>query len=188
MKTLLLLAFAPLFMFGFTSETKTNSTMYPDSLSVDTSYKIYELVDEMTDKVYYTANRKLILANDEKTKGFSLRLDIEKNKDGKLEGTGILASLVGLGSCCEKVELIVMFEDQTKFSLLSWNKFNCKGDAWFFIKETHIKQLSEKKLLRIRIRNGFTGDMFTQDVESNSKNYFMNFFRLISLNKSEKFD
>ena len=39
-----------------------------------------------------------------------------------------MAKIVGLGSCVENVEMIVLFENGEKLKT-SWNKFNCEGNA-----------------------------------------------------------
>ena len=139
--------------------------------------KINTLVDEMTDEVSYRVDKRLVISNPAQTKGFAIEPYI-KEKNGKIYAEMMLVSLVGLGNCNEKNKIIILFDDGSKFTSLSWNSFNCTGDAYFTFTKDEIKQLSTKTLSKIRVQNGETFESLTADVEA--KNYFIEFYKLLN--------
>lgn len=145
------------------------------------SAKVIKYEDEMTNQSFYTPSKNIPLISPDNSSGFAVSLGIEQG-NGKLVADGIRVKMFSMGSCCEKSELIVMFEDSTKFTLVSWNKFNCEGNAWFNLTDNQIKQLSEKPLLKIRLMNGYTFDSLTSEVSEGADEYFINLFEQMSAN------
>lgn len=131
--------------------------------------------DEMSDKTYYLLSKKIICFNQEATKGFSLSAFIEPD----LTVRDIKTVMVGIGSCVEKNEMIIMFEDDSKLTFKSWNGFNCKGDAWFTITKKDVDILSTKKIKKVRLTNGRTYESYTADLEEKYSDYYIRLFRML---------
>jgi hypothetical protein len=146
------------------------------SLSVFSQTKnpfvIQHCKDKMSEKEYYFAEKKLICSNAEKTKGFTITPSFITN-DGKLVNNGFNCKNVNIGACDEKDELIFLFEDDTKITMTSWNKFNCDGNAYFDFSEDQLNQLSSKKVSAIRFTNGRTFDNLTYSLKETEKDYFV---------------
>jgi hypothetical protein len=140
--------------------------------------------DKMTDKEYYFPQKKLICANPEKTKGFTLVPNF-KATDYGVKNNGIMCDNVNIGSCDEKDSLIILFEDDTKIILTSWNKFNCEGNAYFDFSDSELNDLSTKKINTIRFTNGYTYDTLTITLKIQQKDYFV---RAFSNQKIEEVD
>ena len=126
----------------------------------------------MTDKCTYFFSEKIIVANDEKTMGFAMRPLISE-KNGNLSCGDILVKSVNIGNCNEKDKLILMFDDSTKISLVSWNKFNCEGDAWFSLKLSDIDKLASHKIIKAYFQNGRSYDSYTAAILAEDQDYFM---------------
>lgn len=140
-------------------------------------------VDDMEDKSYYYPSSDLVISNEGKTKGIRLSAFIDE-KDGEIWIGDLSVKMVNIGSCVEKNELIIMFEDSSKISLTSWNKFNCKGDAWFNISSDDIEKLSTLKMKKIKITNGYTFDSFTKAVPN--PDYYRQLFYAVKTKKIKK--
>jgi hypothetical protein len=100
MKNLRLLVIAIL-LFG--------TTLNINAQGVDSVY-IISNTDEMSGKTYIFANKGVLVTNDTKTIGFKLSPHISDN----LTLGMITAKIVGLGSCHEADEIILLFEDGQK--------------------------------------------------------------------------
>ena len=139
---------------------------------------IEKVVDDMTDEVNYYATLNLIVSNDEKTKGITLHPSIRK-KGNNLVAYDLICSIVGLGNCNEKNKLIIMFEDESKINITSWNKFNCKGKAYFELNQSQVIELSTKKIIKIRLTNGQSYESIT--AEPSMQDYFITFYKELEL-------
>jgi hypothetical protein len=137
-----------------------------------TPYVIEHCKDKMTDKEYYFAQRKLICANPEKTKGFTITPNFKADKGGMKNG-GFMCKNVNIGSCDENDSLIILFEDDTKITLTAWNKFNCEGNAYFDFSESQLKDLSTKKVNTIRFSNGRSYESLTITLKEDQRDYFV---------------
>lgn len=140
---------------------------------VDTTYVI-KYVDEMTDQSSLFSNRKLIIANDTKTIGFTILVTMSKY-------IWIYTNMVGLGSCNENDELIILLENGNRIKLTSRNDFNCKGDSYFVLTNDDILRLRLSPISKIRITNGRTFDNYTGEVEPQDKYYFIQLFNSYSI-------
>lgn len=165
-----LLISAPSVLTAQTVFTKEN---LPDSVV------ILHLKDEMTGKTSYFPSKKVVCLNEDKSKGFALSAFIEQD----LTISDLKIKMFNIGSCVEKNEMIVLFEDDSKMKLLSWNDFNCKGDAWFRITKSNIEELSTKKIKKIRITEGRSYESYTGELKETDKDYFV---RLFSILKDKK--
>lgn len=135
--------------------------------------KIEKSVDEMTDKVSYFPSERFLATNKEKNKGCALDMVIDE-KNGKLTSEFIAAQMVGLESCNENNTLIILFENGEKFTLNSWNKFNCKGNAYFSLSKNQIELLKVSPISKVRITNGRSLKSYTSEIEY--KSYFVDFY------------
>ena len=127
--------------------------------------------DIMTDKEYiYTKERILCLEGEKK--GFVVKLSFEIKK-GVFKYSGITVKSVGIGNCVENDDLIILFEDNTKITLKSWNKFNCDGKSYFDLNGSELNNLT-KRIKAIRFQNGRTFESLTVLLEKeNDKTYFI---------------
>jgi hypothetical protein len=135
---------------------------------------IGKIIDEMKDKIYFAPSKKLVCINEGSKKAFSISYYFaEENKTPVLRGIDI--KVVGIG-CIEKTKLYFLFDDGEKFNITSWNKFNCKGNAWFKIKPKHLNLLSSKPLKKIMVENGRDFKSVTYTLEENQKRYFIDLY------------
>ena len=137
-----------------------------------TPFVIEHCIDKMTDKEYYFSRKKLICANDTKTKGFTITPDF-KSTGGSYINNGFICKNVNIGTCDENDELIILFDDDSKITITSWNKFNCDGNAYFRLSDEELAELSTKKISSIRFMNGRSYDTFTLTLKADQKDYFI---------------
>ena len=93
-------------------------------------FVIEHCIDKMTDREYFLSTKNFVGANSQKTQGFVITNSF-KGVDGKLEQNGIILKNIGIGNCDENDELIFLFDDESKITITSWNKFNCEGKVYF---------------------------------------------------------
>jgi hypothetical protein len=139
--------------------------------------------DDMTDKCVYYPRHNMILANDNKTVGFTIDARIVE-KAGQLAVADIMIVSVNIGNCNEGDKLIIMLSDSTKLSLTSWNKFNCEGNAWFSLRESDVNRLASNKIIKAYFQNGRSYDSFTKEIEGEDQDYFI---KLIADCRENKF-
>lgn len=148
--------------------------------SAQDTLKIIRYIDTMEDSYYIAPNKSFIILDAKKTKGF--RLDLGINKE-TLELRDLLLETINIGACNENNELIILFEDDTKIKLKSWNKFDCEGSTYFGISEEDAKQLATKKAIRLKYQNGYTFDSLTEDIEEFYQDYFIKCLRMLANNQ-----
>ena len=156
------------------AETKSTATVSKS----DGNIHVVKETDEMTDKVYYYLNEKLVCQNAEKTKGFALEYNLKGKTDAAIKVSGLMLKVIGL-DCLEKTQLLFLFEDASKFSTTSWNKFNCKGNAWYSSTPSQLKQLAEKKIKKIRVQNGRNYKSYTHELSESEMTYLMDTYKAI---------
>jgi hypothetical protein len=140
---------------------------------------VEHIVDQMTKKEYYLSTEKLIIANKEKNKGFSITPNF-KFEDGKvILHALIVKSFVG-GSCVENNTLYVLLENDKLITFKSWNKFNCEGTSYFDFTEEDLQLLSESKIKLIRFVNGRDYAQFEKTPNADQKDFFV---RVLTNNK-----
>jgi hypothetical protein len=133
----------------------------------------------MTDKEYFLCLEKLVCANKEKTKGF---LMTPMFKSG-ITPDGIRIKSVGLGSCNEDDELIILFDDNTKVVAKSFYGFNCDGNSAFDFTEEDYKMMSTKNINSIRLTNKRSHMYLTYTLRPTEINFLI---RVYSHNKIEE--
>lgn len=136
------------------------------------SVHLIKETDAMNGKTYVYGSRAFVVAEDDNKKGF--RVDTYIRED--MSFGFIVVTLVGLGSCNENDELIILCDSGQKVTKKSWNKFNCKGDAYFNLTEAEIDILRKNPIDKIRVTNGRTYDSYTGQVKAKDKSYFMQLF------------
>lgn len=137
---------------------------------------VYEK-DEFSDKEYLMTDKDLLVSDDGK-KGFILYPRFKKEK-GEWVYSTIGGTAAQIGSCYENDKVEIIFEDGSKFQMVSWRDFNCKGDIGFDLYGKFREQLS-KPMKAIRFTNGRTYDSFTKNLTSDfDKNYFINAFKAL---------
>lgn len=139
------------------------------------SIYIIKSVNEMTDKVYYFANKDFVVANETRKKGFKVSTIL---KD-EMEFDVIYITMVGIGSCNEKDELIILFENGQKMKSTSWKSFNCEGTTYFSPTDEDLILLRTQPLSKMRIMNGRSFDSYTGEVEKKDKRYFIQLFNAL---------
>lgn len=137
---------------------------------------------DLSGKCIYYVSDEVIIANKEKNKGFKYHPSVEM-KNGVLECAGILTTMVNIGGCVENNSLIFLLDDGSKVMLKSWNKFNCDGDAWFFLSKDEMNLLREHKVVKAQMQNGYSYESFQNDVPLSEQDYFIRFFAEIDANK-----
>lgn len=144
-----------------------------------TAQKIYikKIIDPMEDAPFYLLSSDMVVSNLAKTKGARLDAFVSE-KNGGVAISDIAVKMINIGSnCVENNELVILFEDTTKITLVSWNKFNCDGDAWFHVSEDEVLKLSTLKIKKIKIINGSTYDSFTSDVKPLDADYYIQVYK-----------
>ena len=153
------------------------------SLGVTTkSQTIYGDCTDLSGSCYYYVQENIIVTNSQKNKGFTFSPSVDM-KNGQLICDGINAQMINLGGCCENNSLILLLEDSSKVILQSWNKFNCKGDAWFNLTRDELDLLREHKIMKAQIQNGRTYDSFQNSISKSNQDYFLRFFKALDSNK-----
>lgn len=150
------------------------ATITSFSFAQKDSVYVAKIVDDMEDKSYYVPSRKMICASDDKKTGFALSAFLTYKND-EITINELKVKTVNIGSCDEKDELIILFEDDSKIKLISWNEFNCKGDAWFNLSKSDKESLSKLKIKKIKVQNGRTFESFTKELTDDG-DYFIQLF------------
>lgn len=145
------------------------------------STRINKYVDEMTDKTFFSPSANIPIVSDDNQKGFALSLMI-KEVNGKLVQDGLSVLMINIGRCVENNELIIMFADSTKLTLVSWNKFNCDGNAWYNLSEKQYKKISENKIIKIKVTNGYSYESLVGEVPEDADEYFINLDKRMKAN------
>jgi hypothetical protein len=135
----------------------------------DSVYVIKE-TDAMDGKVIAYSSRDFICANDAGKIGFRVSAHINFRD---IKFSMITATMVGIGSCNEKDEMIILFENGEKIIKTSWKEFNCEGGTYFDMNDDDIQLLRTQPISKIRMTNGRTYDSYTGDVKKKDKRYFI---------------
>lgn len=81
-------------------------------------------------------------------------------------------------SCIDKgARLYINFADSTEISLRSWNDFNCKGTAYFYLTPQLLEKFANKELDHISF---FADKQQYGRVDKNESDYFMQYAGLLS--------
>jgi len=152
-------------------------------LSQNDSVYIKKSVDEMEDRNYFFPSRELVLNTKDKRKGVVISAFIDEEDDG-VAIYELSAKMYNIGTCVENNELIFMFQDSSKITLISWNDWNCDGNAWFKLLSTDIQKLSTSRIIKMQIKNGYTFERFTSSIPK--QDYFIQLFYAVRTKKIKR--
>tara|TARA_R110000822_G_scaffold179722_2_gene319519 strand:- start:225 stop:737 length:513 start_codon:yes stop_codon:yes gene_type:complete len=141
------------------------------NLHAQDSTFMYYFTDELESVTYYMPTSDLVVSNTDKTEGAIIGFHL--TYEG--EFSFLTATLIGLGNCNEEDKMIILFEDGSKINLVSWNKFNCEGTAYFNLSAEQKEKLSTIPVKTIRVTNGHSYESVTSSKGYN-KRYFIQAF------------
>lgn len=139
-----------------------NDSIAPLDTIISEPYYIKKCTDIMSGKKYVFGSKKLICSEDGKT-GFSIRISWD-DKNGLIKYSGLSLVHVNIGNCSENDKLIILFEDDSKIELTSWQSFNCEGNSYFDFANNKFGSLNTKKIKAIRFTNGKSFDSYTYKI------------------------
>lgn len=155
---------------------------YTDAHMPDTLV-VLKYTDDMRDRVFFFPSTDIKCTDNSSGKGFTLDCFIEKN----LTIGDLKVDMGKLGGCCENNSLIILFEDETKIKLTSYNDFNCKGNAWFKISEKNKEQLATKKIKKVQAMNGRSYESHTQELDVLDQDYFIRLNKMLEKKETYKY-
>jgi len=141
------------------------------SFAQSDSVFIQKQVDEMTDKSYAFPSRKIVCIDEVNKRGFNVSFFMDV-VNGKCSTSDLQVKTVRIGTCNENNTIVFLFEDGTKLSLKSWNKFNCEGDSWFRVSNSDKEKLSTIKIKKIMVENGRSYESYTHELKED-QDYFI---------------
>lgn len=144
-----------------------------------------DIIQDCTDlsgECLYYPSEQIVVANEKATTGFTISADLT-DKNGNLQIDGFICNLYNIGACCEKNQLTLMFEDNSIITLLSWNDFNCDGNAYFNITKAQLDKLCTLKIIKAQIKNGYSFDSFQNSISASQQDYFITISNDIKNNK-----
>tara|TARA_B100000459_G_C8516413_1_gene174227 strand:- start:8 stop:652 length:645 start_codon:yes stop_codon:yes gene_type:complete len=155
------------------TETKTIDSTAKTTLS-DDEFFIGRHVDDMTDKVTLYGSKRLVIRDPEDSKmAFAVYYSFKGTGANDVKISGINVKIVGM-TCVENVALLFLFDDGSKLQIKSWNKFNCKGNAWYTVSLKQLNILATKKIKKIRVQDGKSYKTITKELDAPDKSYFIN--------------
>lgn len=140
-------------------------------------YEIKMCKDALTDKYDVWGSKKLVCLNSEGSRGFSIS-PVFVYENEKVKYKYLTVTHAGLGSCSENDSIIFLFEDGSKVSMKSWNKFNCKGLAAFDLKSDKLDEIA-KPLKVIRVSSGRSYKEYTHTVKEEDKSFLLHIKNLL---------
>lgn len=143
------------------------------------SVYVIKKTDDMDGKVIAYTSRDFVCANDVGRIGFRISAHISFSD---IKFSMITAKMVGIGSCNENDEIVILFENGERIIKKSWKEFNCEGETYFNMNDNDIQLLRTYPLSKIRITNGRTFDSYTGDVKQKDKRYFIQLFYALDNN------
>ena len=171
--------FIPLLLLFTRSYSQQGDTTKDNKSSLP--YYIEICKDKMTDKEYAFGS-KMLICSETGEKGFKIRISWD-NKKGKVSYNSLVVFFLGTGNCNENNELIFLFEDNTKYSLKSWNEWNCNGTSYFDSYHKSFDKLNTKKIKVIRFINGRTLDSYTYTLLEKEQSFFIEAKKAFDENK-----
>jgi hypothetical protein len=133
--------------------------------------------DAFTDKESLRSEQKFMVSDDGGKNGFILYPAFEK--DGGKWKYGYIGGVSTIGNCFENDKVYFIFDDGTKFEMISWRDFNCKGGLGFDLNGDYRNDLS-KSIKAVKFVNGRSYDSYEKILtKSEDKNYFINVFKAL---------
>jgi len=138
--------------------------------------RVYKYVDEMENRIHIKANYSFVA---EKEGSAHIVIDpmLKHYTFTKVTSiTGFIVISNALRPCHEKDYAILLFANGEKVKLVSYYKFSCKEYTYFNIKDDVLKLLKTEKLIKLRVRNGFSNKSVTLKVSEEMQSYFIRIF------------
>jgi hypothetical protein len=153
------------------------------SVNTVAQLKFTEDCTDLSGDCYIYPNYSLVVANSAKSKGFKIMPDVRRTTDSTIALNGLIVTLVNIGTCCEKNELIFLFADSTKMTVTSWNDFNCEGNAYYELSSDQANQLLTKEIIKAQMTNGYSYDTFANKLVGDDRKYFMKVHTEVKANR-----
>lgn len=137
------------------------------------SVKVIRTVDEMDNKVQYMPNIRLVCMDSMNLeRAFAIQATMTESK---IDGFAVVS--YGFSDCNENDEVIFLFENGTKFTQISWNKFNCDNNSFFDVTNLQSEALATYPLKKIRFKNARSYETVTATIPDGDKYYFVNIYK-----------
>lgn len=138
---------------------------------ISNPYIIEMCVDKMTDEPLAKGSKVLVCSKTPE-KGFILSINWIVVND-KPFYNGITIKSFGLGNCVENSILYFLFEDDSKFTFDSWNKYNCDGISTMDLFGKYLFEITRRKIKALRFQNGRNFESYTYDVPEIDQRFFL---------------
>lgn len=142
------------------------------ALTLGMNAQITKTVDTMSDKIYWTDKGIVSMDDADNDQGFRMSWNFEYDNPKEAVLKGLSFKVLGL-SCLEDVTVIILFENGEKFSIKNWNKFNCKGNAWYKLTKDQRKMLMTLPISKVKVTNGRNYKSILSTISSIDKNHFV---------------
>lgn len=140
------------------------------------SVKVIRTVDEMDNRVQYMPNLRLVCIDSTNLeRAFGIQATMTENR---IDGFAVIS--YGFSDCNENDEVIFLFENGTKFTQISWNKFNCENNSFFDVTNLQSDALANYPLKKIRFKNGRSFETVTAPIAEGDKYYFVNLYKQLA--------
>ena len=142
------------------------------ALTLGMNAQITKTVDTMSDKIYWTDKGIVSMDDADNAQGFRMSWNFEYDNPKEAVLDGLSLKVLGL-SCLEDVTVIILFENGEKFSIKNWNKFNCKGNAWYNLTKNEKEMLMTLPINKVKVTNGRNYKSVLSTISSSNKNHFV---------------
>jgi hypothetical protein len=164
-----LLLFISFFFIHFNAFSKgLGDTLQP---GLSNSYRIEMCIDKMTDEPLAKGSKVLVCSKTPEI-GFILKINWIVVND-KPFYNGITIKSFGVGTCVENSVLFFLFEDESKFTVESWNRYNCEGVSTMDLFGKYLFEITQKKVKALRFQNGRNHENYTYDVPELDQSFFL---------------
>jgi hypothetical protein len=136
------------------------------------SVVILKMTDDMTDKVYMFASKKIKA----KEAGRSFELSVSFTEDLSVRAITV-TEIERIGNCTENGSLLMLFENGEKITLSMYNGFNCKGMAFFSPSKKQMQTIKSIPLSKVRFTDGRSGQTCTHELTEDERTYFISLLR-----------
>lgn len=164
-----LLLCVSIFLIHFNAFSKSlGDTLQP---VLSNPYTIEMCVDKMTDEPLAKGS-KILVCSKTPEKGFILKINWIVVND-KPFYNGITIKSFGLGNCVENSILYFLFDDESRFNVESWNKYNCDANSTMDLFGKYLFEITRKKVKALRFQNGRNYESYTYDVPEIDQSFFL---------------
>lgn len=148
------------------------------SYSQTTTNNLCYNIDEFDDKKTLLGGTTIFYTDGGNLKNEGILLQPTFDSSNKLKLQTLIIQIYDTRITCldEENTLDIIFEDDSKVKLVSWNKFNCEGTSYFDLSKKNIDDFKTKKLKAIRytdVRN-FNKITVKENLTENNSKFIMN--------------